>query len=84
MRTVYVNLSGINKLQEEIMHFVDWWAKNEKTPVPRKAIIDKMKESGVKGFTTINALSSLLKKGYIRRTYASYQNKTFYVQIRTI
>lgn len=81
--TVYVSVNEINKLQTDIMHYIDWWAREEKTPIPQKQIIIHMKEEGVKDFTTINAVNSLLHKGYIRRAY-TISNKTFYVMIRKV
>jgi PII-like signaling protein len=65
------------------MYFVDDWVHKEKTPVPHSKIISKMKEEGVKGFTTINALNGLLKKGWIRRS-CTFSNRTFYVQLRRV
>jgi len=81
--TVYISVNEINKLQTDIMHFVDQWVREQKTPVPQKEIIVCMKAAGIKDFTTINALNSLLHKGYIRRAY-TISNKTFYVQLRRI
>lgn len=78
-----MNLRDINKLQLDIMRFVDSWVRTEKTPVPRKEIIENMKAKGVKDFTTINAIKALLKKRYIRRAII-ISNKTFYVQLRGI
>ena len=72
-----------NKLQLNIMHFVDCWVKNEKTPVPRVKIIASMEAEGIKDFTVISAIGSLIRKKYIRR--AGHQgNNTFYVQLRGI
>ncbi|MAG60120.1 hypothetical protein CMO96_05040 [Candidatus Woesebacteria bacterium] len=82
-KTIYRNHREVNQLQEDIMKFVDWWVHEEKTPVPHKEIIAKMKEEGVIAITTIKALGSLIKKGYLRRGYIS-SNKTFYVQLRRI
>ena len=80
---VYVTVNEINKLQTDIMHFIDWWVRDQKTPVPQKEIIIKMKSVGVKDFTAVNALNALLHKGYIRRAY-TISNKTFYVMIRKV
>jgi len=84
MKTTYINLTELSKLQKEVMNFVSYWVKTEKTPVPRKEIVKHMESKGTKWPSTVDALNALLKKGYIRRTYASYQNKTYYVQLRTI
>jgi len=83
MRIVSVNLSGVNKLQKEIMLFVADWARTVKKPIPHSEIIKNMKQKGVKDFTTINAIHSLLKKGYIRRSIV-ISNKTFYTMLRSI
>ena len=83
MKVRCVNLKEINKLQYSIMIFVDEWARNEKTPVPRKEIVKNMEKDGVKSFTTINAINSLLKKGFIRRA-VMISNKSYYVQLRNI
>lgn len=83
MSTVYISVVEINKLQTDIMKYVDEWIHTEKTPVPQRAIILHMKEAGTVECTTVNALHSLLKKGYIRRAY-TISNKTFYVQLRRV
>jgi hypothetical protein len=79
----YISLSEINELQTNIMLFVSYWVKKKKTPVPQKDIILRMQANGIKNFTTVNALNSLLRKGYIRRAY-TISNKTTYVQLRGI
>jgi len=73
----------INKLQHDIMIFIDGWARTKKTPIPRKEIIKDMEVKGVKNFTAINAINSLIKKGYIRRA-VTISNKTYYIQLRGI
>lgn len=65
------------------MQFVDWWVHNQKTPIPLKAIIEEMKRQEVKSFTAVNAINSLLRKGYIRRAY-TISNKTYFVQLRRV
>ncbi len=82
-KTVYTNLTEINKLQENIMVFVEEWVRKENTPVPRKKIIEHMGKEGIKYFTVRNALKSLLGKKYIRRAQV-ISNQTFYVQLRKI
>ena len=72
----------ITELQENIMSFVVYWVKSKNTPVPRVNILAEMEDRGTKDFTTINALNSLLKKGYIRRIKVG--NSTNYVQLRGI
>ena len=79
----YFETDTVNKLQTDIMKFVDDWARNQKTPIPQKEIISKMRSDGVKDCTTVNALNSLLKKRFIRRAYM-ITNKTFYVQLRRV
>ena len=81
--TVYKDFSEVNKLQTDIMVFIDTWVKTQKTPVPQKKIIAEMKNQGIKDFTTIWALNALMHKGYIRRAYV-ISNKTFYVQLRRV
>lgn len=82
-KTVYINLSDISEMQTEIMRFISLWVKEKKTPVPQREIILAMKIHGVKDFSVQNALSILLRKGYIRRAYST-SNRAIYVQVRTI
>jgi len=82
-KTMYINLDEVNKLQTEIMNFIDEWVRHQKTPVPHRKILDGMKANGTGFPTTVNALHSLLHKGYIRRAFM-ISNKTYYVQIRRI
>lgn len=82
-RIKYSEFSEINLLQRNIMLFVDWWVHEEKTTIPQKEVILAMRIKGIKSFTTINALNSLLKKGYIRRS-VEISNKTRYVQLRRV
>ena len=83
MSTVYVSVVEINKLQTDIMKYVDYWIHTQKGPIPQKEIIIKMKEAGVLECTTVNALNALLRKGYLRRAY-TISNRTFYVQLRRV
>lgn len=73
----------ITDLQIKIMLFVAEWVRKEKIPVPQREIVLQMKVEGVKDFTTINALTFLIKKGYIRRAVGT-TNKTSYVQLRGV
>jgi len=82
-RTVYINLTDINPLQQEIMLFIQGWVREEKTPVPQKEIVLGMGRAGKKSFTVINSIKGLLTKGYIRRAYM-ISNKTYYVQLRSV
>lgn len=77
-------LKDINKLQQEIMLFVDIWVREEKTPVPLQEIKAFMVEKGSKDFTVISAIKVLLRKGYIRRAIGIRSNKTSYVQLRRV
>lgn len=83
MRIININVRGINKLQHDIMEFVDNWARVIKTPVPHAEILKVMKERGIKHDTITNAIRALLKKGYIRRAVKS-SYKTFYIQLKGI
>jgi hypothetical protein len=77
------NMKEISQLQQDIMTFVDVWAHKEKTPIPRKLIFDEIRKQGVADITILKALRVLLRKGYIRKTFAQ-SNKTNYVQLRRI
>lgn len=83
METAYTNLYEITELQQRIIRYIDYWVHTEKTPIPRKEVISQMEQRNQKSFTVINALNSLLKLGYIRRTVET-SNKTYYVQLRRI
>lgn len=74
----------INKLQTNIMIFVKFWCNTEKTVVPQREIIIAMQTQGVKSYTALNAINSLITKGYIRKAYTEHANRTFYVMIRNI
>lgn len=82
--TFTLSIGEINPLQHFIMEFVDYWAKEEKTPVPLGRIKLYMRRQGVGGPTTINALNVLLRKGYIRRAITLRRNTTAFVQCRGI
>ncbi|MBI4009136.1 hypothetical protein HY357_02795 [Candidatus Roizmanbacteria bacterium] len=79
----YFKTTDINPLQENIMRFIDTWIRTEKTLVPQREIIAKMEEEGRKSFTVANALTGLLRKGYIRRANTS-RKVTLYVQLRSV
>lgn len=70
-----------NKLQHDIMCFIDGWVREKKTSVPRKEIISQMESEGIKNFTIINSLKSLQKKGFIRKS-SIRSNTTSFVQLR--
>lgn len=79
-----VNIKDINKLQYDIMIFVDAWVHEVKTPVPHRQIVLKMKELKVKKFTTVNAITSLIKKGYLRKAITMSNRDRSYVQLRRV
>ena len=83
MSTVYTNLSEIDELQTNIMRFVGYWARTEKTPIPLREIIKAMENQSINDFTTIKAINVLLKKGYIRRAVV-ISNKSSFVQLRSV
>lgn len=78
------NMSEINGLQTRIMLFVKLWANTQKTIIPQKEIILAMQLQGTKSYTALNAINSLIKKGYIRKGYSEHANRTYYVMIRNI
>lgn len=82
-KTIYIKLSELSDLQEDIMRYVDIWVHTEKTPIPLKEIIENMKARGIKDQTTIKAIRVLLVKGYIRRSN-EISNKTSFVQLRRV
>ena len=84
MRLDCLNLRDINDFQQEVMGYIDWWVRDQKTCVPLKQIIAGMKKSGYKSFTTVNALNTLIKRGYIRRSVVSENNRTTFVQLRRV
>ena len=83
MSTLYINLSELGDLQEEVMKVIEEWVHVKKTPVPLKEVIAIMEIKGSKKKSTIYSLSILIKKGYIRRAY-TISNKTSFVQLRTL
>ena len=74
----------LNELQKRIMVFIKEWADTKKTTIPQREILIFFTHHGVKSYTTLNAINSLLKKGFIRRAYNEMKNRTFYVMIRNI
>lgn len=74
----------IDGVQTTIMLFIKDWCITQKTPIPRKLIVQQMIAKGNIESTTIHALSSLVGKGFIRRAYSDKRNQTSYVMIRTI
>lgn len=70
--------------QHEIMLLIDSWVKTKKTVVPKREIIAKMTQAGKESHTIENAINSLIKKKYIKRSSNSSTSGTFYIQIRTL
>jgi hypothetical protein len=73
----------LDDLQKRIMEFVSKWVREKKTTVPRSEIIKHFVKEGVKFPTIRLALYALIRKGFIRESYA-ISNKTTYVQLRSI
>ena len=81
--TLYVTVNELNDLQISIMKCIDVWTHEEKLPISQKEILLRMHHVGIKECTAINAINTLLHKGYIRRGY-SQSNESIYVQIRRV
>jgi predicted transcriptional regulator len=82
-KTIYINIGDIGTLEKSIMKVIDDWAHRKKTPIPLKLIISTMGKKGTIPPTTIKAINSLLKKGYIRRA-VTISNKSYFVQLRGV
>lgn len=82
-KAIYMSIDDVSQLQKDIILFIDWWVHIHKTPVPQREIVIEMKNKGVKDFTCVHALSTLINKGYIRKGF-SLSNRTIYVQLRRI
>ena len=83
VKTKYVDFYGITELQRDVMKVIDKWARENKEPIPHKEILNQMQQQGIKSYNTINAITALLKKKYIRRAVV-ISNKSFYVQLRKL
>lgn len=81
--TTWSDLFELTELQTKVMHFIQEWVKEEKTPVPHSEILKAMKVKGVNDPSTYNALQKLLKENYIRKAII-VSNKTYYVLLRRI
>ena len=77
-------MNEINELQRNIMLFCSLCAKEENIPISQSKIVNGMKRINVKSYTTLNAIRSLLTKGYIRKAWSGNQNRTYYVMCRNI
>ena len=82
-KTEYVNVKDVTRLQEIIVNYLTERARINNTAISKKDLVLEMKDKGIKTLTTVSALKSLLKKGYIRRA-SSISNRTYYVLCRTI
>jgi hypothetical protein len=78
-----INFNGISDLQVAIMHLIDDWAHKNSYPIPLKEIKTRMVNDDIKNYTVVNALTLLIKKGYIRRA-VTMSNTTSYVQLRRV
>lgn len=79
--------SEINDLKVKIIQFANEWVKKEKTPIPKKVIIEGLEKMGENPYTVTNALIVLVKKGYLTRAkvYGLGDGlKTYYKVLRTV
>lgn len=79
-----LSTSDITRLQTDIMQFVDVWVHTEKTPVPSRMIFVEMKKTGIVDETFYEAMKSLVRKGYLRRTVRSGRQNISYIQLRRV
>lgn len=78
-------MDNLTYIQYKIMAFIKKWCKKHPDkPIPQSEIISQMKYLGIKSYSTVNAINSLIQKGYIRKSVNSYNHRTFYVMIRNI
>jgi len=80
---ISVSFDETGNVQTVIMQFVSKWVREKRTPVPKQEILAQMETDGIKSVRTINALNSLVNRGYIRRAHV-ISNKAYYVQLRGI
>lgn len=83
MSNIYSNIDDITELQIKIMQFVDKWVHEQKTPIPMKEIVSVMQLQGFKDFTIRHAITTLVKKGFMRRA-VSNSNSSSFVQLRSV
>ena len=75
----------LNTPHTSIMVLIDQWVKNQKIPIPKKEILSKMEKQGIQDYIVKNALNTLIKRKYIKRTVNSSASRgTCYVQLRSI
>jgi len=78
-------MDTLTRIQLSIMVFIKKWCdKFPNDPVPQQKILKKMKELGIKSYSTLNAINSLINKGYIRKAVKSEKHRTFYVLLRNV
>ena len=76
-------LHGISELQMDIMRFIDVWTHTKKTPVPKKEIVDELGTKGIKVYVVTNALETLIRKGFLRKSIIRPRQLVF-IQIRRV
>jgi hypothetical protein len=70
--------------QDIALQLLDTWVRTEKTTMPKKELFKGMIQADIGESTARKAISSLIKKGFIRRDTSRISNQTFYVQIKSI
>ena len=78
-----IRYGELNGLQTQIMRFIGVWVREEKTPIPQRVIVEAMTEAGVGSYATVNALNTLMRKGYLRRAVV-IAHQARYIQLRTV
>ena len=82
MRCITVtNIGDLSNIERRIMLFVDYWAINKKTIIPRTEIFKQMLKEHIKAPSVKWAVNDLIKKQFIRRS-CLHTSKTYYVQLR--
>ena len=76
----------INKVQQQIIHFIMEWCKKERVPIPQTNILDGLKKKDIKEKTVLHNLIGLVKLGYLRKAEMRHKkhHQTCYVLLRTI
>lgn len=77
-------IRDISPIQTDVMLTMKCWARKQNIPIPRKYVIVELRKLGIGEPSIIDALNSLLKKGYIRRAYSEKANTSLFVMIRNI
>ncbi len=71
-------------VDSKILKFINLWVHQKKTPVPYKKIVDEMDKQEVSRRTVEYSVKILMKNGFIRRAQGGGNNKTAFIQLRTI